>query len=78
LTCIPTGLYYGIKEMRRMWETKDRMLRVRIARSVSDRIEWIAKEEGRNLSDIVREALIEWLIKREKEYAKSISFEGKS
>lgn len=49
---------------------KKEVIRVRLTKSIRDRLEAVAREEGRCLSEIVREAIMEWLNKKEKEMAR--------
>lgn len=51
-------------------EFKKEVIRVRLTRSVKEKLESVAKEEGRGISEVVREAIMEWLHKKEKEMAK--------
>ncbi len=51
-------------------EFKKEVIRVRLTRSVKEKLEAVAKEEGRGISEVVREAIMEWLHKKEKEMAK--------
>lgn len=55
------------KEKFQMWFSKEQLEKLRA----------IAEEEGRTLSDLVREAVAEWLDRKEKEKMRPFPLEGK-
>lgn len=51
-------------------EFKKEVIRVRFTKSVKEKLDAVAEEEGRGISELVREAIMEWLHEKEKEMAK--------
>jgi len=69
-----TILYRGplsfLKDGGGSMEFKKEVIRVWFTKSVKEKLDAVAEEEGRGISELVREAIMEWLHEKEKEMAK--------